>query len=129
MKRPGFRALALPAPLLSRRASQPCLSSLPFSPPTRALVARRMRLKPLQFPSFVLAAGLILTSPSGPQASAQEAAQLDEGQRQALTSQKRDETIEQLRRIIPKIDDRSAQKADLLYQLAELYVEKSKQLL
>lgn len=85
-------------------------------------------MKSLQFPSFLVAAGLVFAWASR-EALAQEAAPLDERRRETLTAQKRDEEIEQLRRIIPKIEDRSAQKADLLYQLAELYVEKSKQLL
>jgi tetratricopeptide (TPR) repeat protein len=49
--------------------------------------------------------------------------------RETLTDQKRNESIEQLRRIIPKIDDTNTEKAELLYQLAELYREKSNYLL
>ena len=45
--------------------------------------------------------------------------------REALADQKRDEAIAQLKKIIPKIKDPS-QKADLLFQLAELWWEKSK---
>lgn len=46
-----------------------------------------------------------------------------------VADKKRDEAIEQLKKIIPKIEDGSPQKADLLYQLAELYWEKQKYLL
>ena len=45
--------------------------------------------------------------------------------REALADKKRDEAIAQLKKIIPKIKDPS-QKADLLFQLAELWWEKSK---
>ena len=85
-------------------------------------------MKPLLFPSFLVAAGMVFTSASGG-AIAQQTAQLDERRREALTAEKRDETIEQLRRILTRIDERSPQRPDLLYQLAELYVEKSRQLL
>ncbi|HEX9508586.1 MAG TPA: tetratricopeptide repeat protein, partial [Myxococcales bacterium] len=39
-----------------------------------------------------------------------------------------DEAIEQLKRIIAKVDDRTPGKADLLYELSEFYWEKSKSL-
>ncbi len=44
----------------------------------------------------------------------------------AAADKKRDEAIEALKRIIPRIEDGSPQKADLLFQLAELYWEKQK---
>jgi len=62
-------------------------------------------------------------------AQGEQPPRLGQAEKEALTNRKRDETIEQLKRIIPKIDERSAQKADLLYQLSELYWEKSKILL
>ncbi len=46
----------------------------------------------------------------------------------AAADKKRDEAIEALKRIIPRIEDGSPQKADLLFQLAELYWEKQKYL-
>jgi TolA-binding protein len=45
--------------------------------------------------------------------------------RDALADKKRDEAIEQLKKLIPTFPD-GPQKADLLFQLAELYWEKSK---
>jgi tetratricopeptide (TPR) repeat protein len=86
-------------------------------------------MKPQQLSSLALATGLTLALVRSAVGFAEELPRLEETQREALTSHKRDETIEQLKRIIPKIDDPSAQKADLLYQLSELYVEKSKELL
>src|SRR5258708_20917431 len=86
-------------------------------------------MKRLQIPFFVLLAGLGLAPVWVERAFAQAPMTAEETQRETLTAKKRDETIEQLVRIISKIDNRSGQKADLLYQLSELYVEKSKQLL
>ena len=86
-------------------------------------------MKPLQITFFVVLAGLLSTPERLGWAFAQARVSLDEAPRDALTAQKRDETIEQLERIVAKIDDRSGPKAELLYQLSELYVEKSKQLL
>ncbi len=43
----------------------------------------------------------------------------------ALADKKRDEAIEGFKRLIPKIQDGTSRKADLLYRLSELYWEKS----
>jgi tetratricopeptide (TPR) repeat protein len=51
--------------------------------------------------------------------------QLSAQDRDAKADQKRDEEIEQLKKIIPKVQD-GPQKADLLFQLSELWWEKSK---
>ena len=48
--------------------------------------------------------------------------------KEEAADKKRDEAIEALKRIIPRIEDGSPQKADLLFQLAELYWEKQKYL-
>ncbi len=46
-------------------------------------------------------------------------------EKEAIADKKRDEQIEAAKRIIPKIEDGNPQKADLLFQLSELYWEKS----
>jgi tetratricopeptide (TPR) repeat protein len=53
------------------------------------------------------------------------APQLSAQDRDAKADQKRDEEIEELKKIIPKVQD-GPQKADLLFQLSELWWEKSK---
>ncbi len=53
---------------------------------------------------------------------------LEDVEREKIADQKRDESIESLKKIIPKIEDGSPQKAELLFQLSELYWEKSKYL-
>lgn len=50
----------------------------------------------------------------------------DEVARDEAASQKRDQLIGDLKKIIPKIQDAAPQKADLIFQLAELYWEKSR---
>jgi tetratricopeptide (TPR) repeat protein len=57
-----------------------------------------------------------------------ELPRLEDAARNAIVEKKRDEEIESLKRIIPKFPDGSPQKAELLYNLAELYWEKSKYL-
>lgn len=49
-------------------------------------------------------------------------------EREAIADQKRDDQIEAAKRIIPKIEDGNPQKAELLFQLSELYWEKSRYL-
>lgn len=49
-------------------------------------------------------------------------------EREATADKKRDEQIEAAKKIIPKIEDGNPQKADLLFQLSELYWEKSRYL-
>jgi tetratricopeptide (TPR) repeat protein len=49
-------------------------------------------------------------------------------EREAIADKKRDEQIEAAKKIIPKIEDGNPQKADLLFQLSELYWEKSRYL-
>ncbi len=51
---------------------------------------------------------------------------LESAEQERLTNQKRDEAIEQLERIIAKSEIRSPHRADLLYQLSELNLEKAK---
>ncbi len=49
-----------------------------------------------------------------------------DARKEEAADKKRDEAIEALKRIIPRIEDGSPQKADLLFQLAEMYWEKQK---
>ncbi|MBL8920649.1 MAG: tetratricopeptide repeat protein [Myxococcaceae bacterium] len=49
-------------------------------------------------------------------------------EKEAVADKKRDEQIESAKKIIPKIEDGNPQKADLLFQLGELYWEKSRYL-
>src|SRR5258707_665998 len=53
---------------------------------------------------------------------------LEDVERERIADQKRDESIESLKKIIPKIDEGSPQKAELYFQLSEFYWEKSKYL-
>src|SRR5262249_24864139 len=53
---------------------------------------------------------------------------LDDEKKEALADQKRDESIAQLKKIIPKFEYGAEQKAELLFQLSELYWEKSQYL-
>ena len=57
-----------------------------------------------------------------------DAPTLEDAQKESLADKKRDEAVEQLKKIIPKIADGSPQKAELLFQLSEFYWEKSKYL-
>jgi len=52
-------------------------------------------------------------------------ARLESAEQERITNQKRDEAIQHLERIIAKTESGSPQKADLLYQLSELQVEKA----
>lgn len=54
---------------------------------------------------------------------------IDDAKKDAMADKKRDEAIEGFKRLIPKLQDGSTQKAELLYRLSELYWEKSKYLL
>lgn len=49
-------------------------------------------------------------------------------EREAIADKKRDEQIESAKKIIPKIEDGNPQKSELLFQLAELYWDKSRYL-
>jgi cellulose synthase operon protein C len=64
----------------------------------------------------------------GPAEFKREASTEFDAKKEKLADQKRDDAIAQLKRIIPKIQDGSPQKADLLYQLSEFYWEKQKYL-
>ncbi|MBU8897416.1 tetratricopeptide repeat protein [Corallococcus sp. M34] len=57
-----------------------------------------------------------------------EVPRIDDAKKDALADKKRDEAIEGFKRLIPKLQDGSTQKAELLYRLSELYWEKSKYL-
>jgi len=57
-----------------------------------------------------------------------EPPRLESAEQERITSQKRDEAIQQLERIIAKTENKSPQKADLLYQLSELQLEKARDL-
>ena len=46
--------------------------------------------------------------------------------RDALAEQKRDQEIEEIKRILPHLQEKAPQRADLYFQLAELYWEKSR---
>lgn len=51
-----------------------------------------------------------------------------DGQKDELADRKRDEAIEGFKRLIPKLQEGSHRRADMMYRLAELYWEKSKYL-
>jgi cellulose synthase operon protein C len=51
-----------------------------------------------------------------------------EMEKEAISDKKRDDQIESAKKIIPRIEDGNPQKADLLFQLSELYWEKSRYL-
>ncbi|MDP3503069.1 MAG: tetratricopeptide repeat protein [Myxococcales bacterium] len=53
---------------------------------------------------------------------------LEDVEREAVADKKRDEQIESAKKIIPKIEDGNPQKSELLFQLAELYWDKSRYL-
>ena len=57
-----------------------------------------------------------------------QAPRIADSQKDALADKKRDEAIAGFERLIPKLQENSPRKADLLYRLAELYWEKSKYL-
>src|SRR5687767_14052508 len=61
-------------------------------------------------------------------ASLKEVPRLEDAEKEARVAAKREEEIEQLKKIIPRFEDGSPQKADLLFNLSELYWQKSKQL-
>src|ERR1035437_7648706 len=52
----------------------------------------------------------------------------EDAAREVAADKKRDEEIEQLKQVIKQIPPDSGKKADLIFQLAELYYEKSKYL-
>ncbi len=62
----------------------------------------------------------------GPAALKDSLPKLEDAEKDAIVDQKRESQIDSLKRIIPKIEEGSPQKADLLFQLSELYWEKSK---
>ena len=67
--------------------------------------------------------------PGGPaNARFAELPRIADSKKDALADKKRDEAIEGFKRLIPKIQDGTSRKADLLYRLSELYWEKSKYL-
>ncbi|MFZ5442668.1 MAG: tetratricopeptide repeat protein [Myxococcota bacterium] len=53
---------------------------------------------------------------------------IEDVEKEAVADKKRDEQIEAAKKIIPKIEDGNPTKADLLFQLSELYWEKSRYL-
>ncbi|MBL8917057.1 MAG: tetratricopeptide repeat protein, partial [Archangium sp.] len=57
-----------------------------------------------------------------------EAVNAADVEKDAIADKKRDEQIEAAKKIIPKIEDGNPTKADLLFQLSELYWEKSRYL-
>jgi TolA-binding protein len=59
---------------------------------------------------------------------ARETPKMEDVEREAIADKKRDESIESLKKIIPRIEDGNAQKADLYFQLSEMYWEKSRYL-
>jgi tetratricopeptide (TPR) repeat protein len=59
---------------------------------------------------------------------AKETPKIEDVEREAIADKKRDEQIESAKKIIPKIEDGNPQKADLLFQLSELYWDKSRYL-
>jgi len=61
-------------------------------------------------------------------ARAQSTMKAEDVEREATADKKRDEQIESAKKIIPKIEDGNPQKSELLFQLAELYWDKSRYL-
>ncbi|PTL85483.1 tetratricopeptide repeat protein [Vitiosangium sp. GDMCC 1.1324] len=61
-------------------------------------------------------------------AAMDNAPRIADGQKDELADRKRDEAIEGFKRLIPKLQEGSHRRADMLYRLAELYWEKSKYL-
>ncbi|MDX2008852.1 MAG: tetratricopeptide repeat protein, partial [Myxococcaceae bacterium] len=59
---------------------------------------------------------------------ARETPKMEDMEKEAIADKKRDEQIESAKKIIPKIEDGNPQKSELLFQLAELYWEKSRYL-
>lgn len=59
---------------------------------------------------------------------ARESPKMEDLEREAIADKKRDESIESLKKIIPKIEDGNPQKADMYFQLSEFYWEKSRYL-
>ncbi|MBL8939489.1 MAG: gliding motility protein U, partial [Archangium sp.] len=59
---------------------------------------------------------------------ARETPKVEDVEREAIADKKRDEQIESAKKIIPKIEDGNPQKSELLFQLAELYWDKSRYL-
>jgi tetratricopeptide (TPR) repeat protein len=59
-------------------------------------------------------------------AAMDNAPRIADAQKDGLADRKRDEAIEGFKRLIPKLQEGSHRKADMLYRLAELYWEKSK---
>jgi tetratricopeptide (TPR) repeat protein len=59
---------------------------------------------------------------------ARETPKMEDMEKEAVADKKRDEQIESAKKIIPKIEDGNPQKSELLFQLAELYWEKSRYL-
>ncbi len=57
-----------------------------------------------------------------------EQPKIEDVEKEANADKKRDEQIEAAKKIIPKIEDGNPTKADLLFQLSELYWEKSRYL-
>lgn len=57
-----------------------------------------------------------------------ETPRIEDVEKEANADKKRDEQIEAAKKIIPKIEDGNPTKADLLFQLSELYWEKSRYL-
>ena len=57
-----------------------------------------------------------------------ETPKAEDVERESVADAKRDESIESLKKIIPRIEDGNPQKADMLFQLSELYWEKSRYL-
>lgn len=55
-----------------------------------------------------------------------ETPKAEDVEREAIADAKRDESIDSLKKIIPRIEDGNPQKADMLFQLSELYWEKSR---
>ena len=53
---------------------------------------------------------------------------IEDSKKDALADKKRDEAIEALKRLVAKLHDENAQKAEMLSRLSELYWEKSKYL-
>lgn len=59
---------------------------------------------------------------------ARESPKMEDLEREAVADKKRDESIESLKKIIPRIEEGNPQKADMYFQLSEFYWEKSRYL-
>lgn len=122
--KPVVRMISLAAVglgLVSSPAAAQAKKKAPAAAPAKA--ADKAAAKPAEAPKPEERKGPAkLDAPGAPQGAVDAAAV----EKDAIADKKRDEQIEAAKKIIPKIEDGNPQKADLLFQLSELYWEKSR---